>query len=224
MTVPHATALRRVSLGPMRSSWMATRAGRRPTWCVRPTLLLDAVSRRSALLVVDQDLLAFGQDCLVAAFPRPRVLLQPEQRSDAAPRCLPAHTRARDAGLWPRARLTRPCPGVTHAQSRGTAATHDDHLQHRRRQPSGSCVKPADHGVTRVPSHPAPAAPLIRVHDPTSDPGAIRFEVLPDTFEPKLVKAAERGQVSFIRQKHRVRAHRVGVPSAYRYERSRRSR
>ena len=67
-------------------------------------------------------------------------------------------------------------------------------------------------------------APLIRVRDPTSDPGAIRFQVLPDTFEPKLVKAAERGQVSFIRQKHRVRAHRVGVPSAYRYERSRRSR
>jgi hypothetical protein len=34
---------------------------------------------------------------------------------------------------------------------------------------------------------------LIRVDDPASDHGAIRFEALPDSFEPKLVKAAERG-------------------------------
>jgi hypothetical protein len=55
--------------------------------------------------------------------------------------------------------------------------------------------QPSDHGVTRRALAPAPAAPLIRVHDPTSDHGAIRFEALPDSFEPKLVKAAERGQV-----------------------------
>jgi len=156
----------------------------------------DAVE---AARVVDQDVLALGQDGVVGGVPR-----DPESFGNAGDGEVLAHDRLQRPPLPTprelRPRLGRPA-GVfaPHMSAASAGVAADRHNQGGGPPPQWLVGELPGDGVTRHALTAAAATPalgaVVGIDDPAREHRSIRFESLTGHDEAELVEAAERGQV-----------------------------
>jgi hypothetical protein len=148
-----------------------------------------------AVLVVDQDPLAFGQDRVVGGVPG-----DPETFGDPGDREVLAHDRfqrppqptARELRSWCRG------PGgvlAEHVAAAGAAVAAHGHHE-RRRPPAQRLVgQLPGHRVARYAFATTATAPLVRLDDPARQHGTVGLDSLAGDGQAELIEPAEPGQV-----------------------------
>lgn len=156
---------------------------------VAPHVLIDAehTDAVEAVIVIDQDPLSLGQDCVVHSVPGdPEPFGDPSDGEvldhDAFQRPPQPATRQLRPGLGRAAGVLAPLATATGA----TVATHRD-LKGGRSPTQGLVCQPTDLAVARDALASAAAAPRVRIQDPAREHRPVGFESLAGDDEAKLV-------------------------------------